>query len=221
MTLLAVSEKWSTLEQDLAFVDLRSAPGVSREPRFPACRRGGPKVIRVGHVGETIDLDLKHLQRVLHQRNRVAGYANICSCDGDGQRVTADGRPAKPARQWLRPGMEDAGLRSHPSAPEAMGIRFHEVRAKIGAQPGAGRAGGFGWTVNPYRGCNHACVLLLRPPHPHITSASAGRDFDREIVVGQCPEVVRAELARPSWKRELVALGTNTDLPMGRKRGTG
>ncbi len=40
----------------------------------------------------------------------------------------------------------------------------------------------------------------------------AGRDFEREIVVKvNVPEVLRAELARPSWRRELVALGTNTD----------
>ena len=40
----------------------------------------------------------------------------------------------------------------------------------------------------------------------------AGEDFEREIVVKvNVPELLRAELARPSWKRELVALGTNTD----------
>jgi DNA repair photolyase len=40
----------------------------------------------------------------------------------------------------------------------------------------------------------------------------AGRDFEREIVVKvNVPELLRGELARPSWKRELVALGTNTD----------
>ena len=40
----------------------------------------------------------------------------------------------------------------------------------------------------------------------------AGRDFEREIVVKvNAPEVLRAELARPSWKHEHVALGTNTD----------
>src|SRR5205823_1367762 len=41
---------------------------------------------------------------------------------------------------------------------------------------------------------------------------NAGRDFEREIVVKvNLPEVLRAELARPSWKGEHVALGTNTD----------
>src|SRR3954466_13157803 len=41
---------------------------------------------------------------------------------------------------------------------------------------------------------------------------NAGRDFEREIVVKvNVPEVLRSELAKPSWKREAVALGTNTD----------
>ena len=51
----------------------------------------------------------------------------------------------------------------------------------------------------------------LDPPTNTSTSV-AGRDFEREIVVKvNAPEVLRAELARPSWKREHVALGTNTD----------
>ena len=54
--------------------------------------------------------------------------------------------------------------------------------------------------------------FLLRPPHPHYLGFDAGRDFEREIVVKvNAPEVLRAELTRPSWKREHVALGTNTD----------
>ncbi|MFL5907498.1 MAG: radical SAM protein [Solirubrobacterales bacterium] len=41
---------------------------------------------------------------------------------------------------------------------------------------------------------------------------NAGRDFEREIVVKvNVPELLRAELSKPSWKRELVAFGTNTD----------
>ena len=50
----------------------------------------------------------------------------------------------------------------------------------------------------------------------------AGRDFEREIVVKvNVPELVRAELARPSWKRDLVALGTNTDRISGASRSIG
>jgi DNA repair photolyase len=56
---------------------------------------------------------------------------------------------------------------------------------------------------------SHNC--FARPTHKFL-DFDAGRDFEREIVVKvNLPEVLRAELARPSWAREHVALGTNTD----------
>jgi len=56
---------------------------------------------------------------------------------------------------------------------------------------------------------SHNC--FARPTHKYL-DLSPGRDFEREIVVKvNVPEVLRAQLARPSWKREHVALGTNTD----------
>ena len=56
---------------------------------------------------------------------------------------------------------------------------------------------------------SHNC--FARPTHTYL-DLDAGRDFEREIVVKvNVPEVARAELSRPSWKREHVALGTNTD----------
>jgi DNA repair photolyase len=56
---------------------------------------------------------------------------------------------------------------------------------------------------------SHNC--FARPTHTYL-GFNAGRDFEREIVVKvNAPEVLRAELARPSWKGEHVALGTNTD----------
>jgi DNA repair photolyase len=56
---------------------------------------------------------------------------------------------------------------------------------------------------------SHNC--FARPTHKYL-DFNAGRDFEKEIVVKvNAPEVLRAELARPSWKREHVALGTNTD----------
>ncbi|HEY2602089.1 MAG TPA: hypothetical protein VGI67_11070 [Thermoleophilaceae bacterium] len=56
---------------------------------------------------------------------------------------------------------------------------------------------------------SHNC--FARPTHTYL-DFNAGRDFEREIVVKvNVPEVLRAELARPSWKGEHVALGTNTD----------
>lgn len=52
---------------------------------------------------------------------------------------------------------------------------------------------------------------FARPTHEFL-ELDAGRDFEREILVKvNVPEVLRAELARPSWRGEHVALGTNTD----------
>lgn len=49
--------------------------------------------------------------------------------------------------------------------PEFKGITFHEVRARsiLNRVPGASRMP-FEWTVNPYRGCSHACVSCTRNP---------------------------------------------------------
>jgi DNA repair photolyase len=56
---------------------------------------------------------------------------------------------------------------------------------------------------------SHNC--FARPTHTYL-DFDAGRDFEREIVVKvNAPEVVRVELARPSWQGEHVAMGTNTD----------
>ncbi len=56
---------------------------------------------------------------------------------------------------------------------------------------------------------SHNC--FARSTHTYL-DFDAGRDFEREIVVKvNLPELLRAELGRPSWKRDLVALGTNTD----------
>jgi DNA repair photolyase len=73
--------------------------------------------------------------------------------------------------------------------------------------------------VNPYRGCSHACVYCFaRNTHTYL-DLDSGEDFDRELVVKvNIADVLRAEVSRPSWRREHVALGTNTD-PYQRAEG--
>jgi DNA repair photolyase len=110
------------------------------------------------------------------------------------------------------PGVGDGTVVRTFDAPEAMGINFHEVRARSALNHVPGARYGFSWTINQYRGCTHACTFCFaRRTHSYL-DFGPGRDFEREIVVKvNVPELVRAELARPSWRRELVALGTNTD----------
>ena len=111
------------------------------------------------------------------------------------------------------PGYRDEAIVRRFDAPEALETRFYEVRAKsaLNRVPGRSRMP-FRWTINPYRGCAHSCVYCFARPTHRYLDFDAGRDFEREIVVKvNAPEVLRAELARPSWRGEHVALGTNTD----------
>jgi DNA repair photolyase len=105
--------------------------------------------------------------------------------------------------------------------PEFAGLTFHEVLAKsaLNHVPGAAKSLPFGWTINPYRGCSHQCVFCFaRNTHTYL-DLDAGRDFDTQIIVKvNLVEVLERELARPSWERPNVALGTNTD-PYQRAEG--
>ncbi|MFB7976653.1 Rv2578c family radical SAM protein [Streptomyces vinaceus] len=97
--------------------------------------------------------------------------------------------------------------------PEFRGITFHEVRARsvLNRVPGASRMP-FEWTVNPYRGCSHACVYCFaRKTHSYL-DLDTGLGFDSQIVVKtNAPEVLRRELAAPRWAGAHIAMGTNVD----------
>ena len=113
-----------------------------------------------------------------------------------------------------------SGLVRSVSTPEFSGVTFHEVTAKsVLNKVAAGSRMPFEWTINPYRGCSHACVYCFaRKTHTYL-EFDAGRDFDSQVVVKiNAAEVLRKELARPSWGRQQVALGTNTD-PYQRAEG--
>ncbi|MGN6444275.1 Rv2578c family radical SAM protein [Amnibacterium sp.] len=105
--------------------------------------------------------------------------------------------------------------------PEFDGMTFYEVEAKsaLNKVPGAVPGTPYGWTINPYRGCSHACVYCFaRPTHRYLEFDDPGA-FDAEVVVKvNVADRLRVELARPSWQRSPVALGTNTD-PYQRAEG--
>jgi DNA repair photolyase len=122
--------------------------------------------------------------------------------------LTLEGQEQRPL-----PGYRDEAVVRRFDAPEALDMRFYEVRAKsiLNHVPPQSQMP-FRWTINPYRGCSHACAYCFARPTHRYLDFDAGRDFEREIVVKvNAPELLRAELARPSWKGEHVALGTNTD----------
>ncbi|OJX65189.1 MAG: radical SAM protein [Micrococcales bacterium 73-13] len=122
------------------------------------------------------------------------------------------------------PGLERdrlAGLVRTVETPEFAGMRFHEVltRTALNHVPGTSSRMPLAWTINPYRGCSHACsYCFARPTHRYL-DLDIGEGFDRDIVVKvNVAEVLRRELARPTWAHEHVSLGTNTD-PYQRAEG--
>ena len=68
------------------------------------------------------------------------------------------------------------------------------------------------WSLNPYRGCQHACVYCFARGNHEYLGYNTGRDFEQRIVVKvNLVEVLRRELKRPGWRREHVTIGTACD----------
>ncbi len=116
------------------------------------------------------------------------------------------------------PGYRDEAVVRRFDAPEALETNFYEVRAKsvLNRVPRKSQMP-FRWTINPYRGCSHACVYCFaRPTHKYL-DFNAGRDFEREIVVKvNAPEVLRVELAKPVMERGARGTGDeHRSVPVG------
>jgi DNA repair photolyase len=71
---------------------------------------------------------------------------------------------------------------------------------------------GFKFSVNPYRGCMHACAYCYARPGHEYLSFGAGTDFDTKITVKmKAPELLRKSFERPSWKGDLIVFSGVTD----------
>jgi DNA repair photolyase len=90
------------------------------------------------------------------------------------------------------------------------GVEVVEQAAKSVLNPVKGMP--FGWSVNPYRGCYHQCVFCYaRRTHWYLEEDGVARWGSRIFVKVNAAAVLRRELARRSWRRECVAVGTVTD----------
>jgi len=88
--------------------------------------------------------------------------------------------------------------------------RYQEVVCRSALNPVRGMP--FNWTLNTYRGCTHGCHYCFARRYHTQFEMNAGDEFASVILVKRnIVEVLRRELDRPSWTRELVAVGTATD----------
>lgn len=70
----------------------------------------------------------------------------------------------------------------------------------------------FRFSVNPYRGCAHACSYCYARPYHEYLGWSAGTDFDTQIVAKvNAPALLDKEFSRPSWEGDSVVFSGVTD----------
>ena len=70
----------------------------------------------------------------------------------------------------------------------------------------------FKWSVNPYRGCFHACAYCYARPSHEYWGFGAGTDFESKIVLKRrAATLLRESFEKPSWKGELVVFSGNID----------
>ena len=78
----------------------------------------------------------------------------------------------------------------------------------------------FTHSLNPYRGCEHGCIYCYARPTHEFLGLSSGLDFETRIFVKEdAPELLRAELSKPSWEPAVLAISGVTDCyqPIERK----
>ena len=96
-------------------------------------------------------------------------------------------------------------------APLAL-LHVHEERSKTILSENDSPDLGFRFSINPYRGCQHACAYCYARPSHQYWGFGAGTDFDREIIVKvNAPELLREAFARKSWKGQSITFSGNTD----------
>ncbi|PRB05763.1 radical SAM protein [Microbacterium sp. MYb72] len=91
------------------------------------------------------------------------------------------------------PGLEDrSSVLRTVTTPEFAGMTFHEVlsRSALNKVPGSSRMP-FGWTINPYRGCSHACVYCVSPDTLILCADGRQRPL-RELEIGD--EIIGTEV---------------------------
>ena len=118
----------------------------------------------------------------------------------------------EPARIWNPPNPYLSEHRELLGEPPAAELEVYEDQSRSILSHNDSPDIGFRWSVNPYRGCFHACsYCYARPTHEYL-GFGAGTDFERKIVVKpDAPKLLEEAFWRRSWKGETVVFSGVTD----------
>lgn len=88
---------------------------------------------------------------------------------------------------------------------------FHETAKKIVNKVNSPDLN-FGFSMNPYQGCEHGCIYCYARNTHEYYGFSAGLDFETKIIIKQnAPELLEKHLLQPSWQAIPIMLSGNTD----------
>jgi DNA repair photolyase len=163
-------------------------------------RHPDPERLNLPDPAEAFDLErIVPVPIVLHKGRGATGNLQG-RFEVDQREVFDDG--------WGMPDEGEAGEQA--SAP--LRTQVFEERAKSILSRNASPDVPFNVSLNPYRGCEHGCIYCFaRPTHSYL-GLSPGLDFESRIYAKvNAAQVLRRELARPSYQPEPIALGVNTD----------
>jgi DNA repair photolyase len=119
--------------------------------------------------------------------------------------------PQRPTTRTIALQVREHGIGSLDQARRrADEARYQEVTCRSALNPVKGMP--FNWTLNPYRGCTHGCHYCFARRYQTQFELGPDDEFSSLIFVKvNFAEVLARELDKPSWRRELAALGTATD----------
>jgi DNA repair photolyase len=118
---------------------------------------------------------------------------------------------ANPPNPWAKTEIEYAPTEDGGDVPSALLQVFEDTTRSILSRNDSPDVG-FTWSINPYRGCFHACAYCYARPGHEYLSFGAGTDFDRKIVVKpKAPELLREAFDKPSWTGDRIVFSGVTD----------
>ncbi len=128
---------------------------------------------------------------------------------GRGAALNIEGRFEKWQREALDDGWEREADEDAPTRPETI---VSEEIAKSVLTSNDSPDIPFRYSMNPYRGCEHGCIYCFARPNHGYLGLSPGLDFETRIFAKtNAPELMRAELSKPSYVCDTICVGIVTD----------